>query len=108
MLQKFKFFIIIGILILAFLPGFARLQELKQKLADIQDQIEKVQKQNAAFEERITQLQSNQDYLEIVAREQMGVVKKGETVLKIVHEGEEIPSLPQNVTATNTTKTKLP
>ena len=101
MLQKFKRLIIIGILIIAFLPGFARLQELKQRLADIEDQIKKAQNQNAAFEERITQLQNNQDYLETVAREQMGVVRKGETVLKIIHE-DEVPA--GNAIVTNSTK----
>ena len=38
------------------------------------------------------------EYLEIVARDKMGVVKKGETVIKIIREGEEMP-VAQNNTA---------
>lgn len=89
MLQKFRLFIIIGILVLIFLPGFAKLQELKLKLSEMESEIRKTQRQNAILEERIAQMRNNKDYLEIVAREKMGVVRKGETVLKIIREGEE-------------------
>lgn len=102
MLKKFKFFTIIIVLILLFLPGFAKLQELKQKLSDIEDEIQKTQREIVLFEKKIAQMK-NQEYLEIVAREKMGVVKKGETVIKIIQEGEEV-SAAQNATPANTTK----
>ncbi len=104
MLQSFRFFIIIGILILLFLPGFAKLQELKGKLADTEAMIRRTQKDNALLEERIAQMK-NQEYLEIVAREKMGVVKKGETLVKIIHEGEE--ELPQVKKPANATKNSV-
>jgi cell division protein FtsB len=103
MLKKFRLFIIIGILILLFLPGFAKLQELKQKLSDTEAEILKTQKQNAILEEKIAQMKGNQEYLENVAREKMGVVRKGETVLKIIHE-DAVPA--GNTTVTNATKTQ--
>jgi cell division protein FtsB len=107
MLKKFKLFIIIFIFVLIFLPGFAKLQEMKQKLSDIEAEVRKTQRENAILEEKIEQMKSNQEYLENVAREKMGVVKKGETVVKIVHEGEETPPL-ENSTAVNATKTQSP
>ena len=76
MLKSFRFFIIIFILVVLFFPGFAKLQELKSKLADMENEIRKTQSQNALLEEKIAKM-SNQAYLEIVAREKMGVVKKG-------------------------------
>jgi len=88
MLQKFRFFIIIGMLVVIFLPGFAKLQELRVKLSDIETRIRQTQRENARLEERIAQMK-NKEYLEIVAREKMGVVKKGETVIKIIRDGEE-------------------
>jgi cell division protein FtsB len=88
MLQKFRFFIIIFLLFLFFLPGFAKLQELRQRLSDAEDKIRKTQRENAILEDEIAQLRSNQEYLEMVAREKMGVVKKGETVLKFIQEDE--------------------
>lgn len=89
MLKSLRFFIIIFVLVLLFLPGFAKLQELKQKLKDTDEQIRKTQRDNFLLEERVAQLKNDPHYLEIVAREKMGVVKKGETILKMVHEGEE-------------------
>ncbi len=91
MLKKFRFFIIIFILVLVFLPGFAKLQELKQKLAETESKLRESQKQNYFLEEKIGQMRNNPDYLEIVAREKMGVVKKGETVIKLIRDDEEMP-----------------
>ncbi len=85
MLKKFRLFIIISILVLLFLPGFARLQEMKGKLAEAESRIRRTQVENALLEDKIARM-SNQAYLEIVAREKMGVVKKGETVIKIIRE----------------------
>ena len=62
------------------------MQDLRQKLTDIEEKMEKTQRENAILEEKIVQLRGNQEYLEMVAREKMGVVKKGETVLRFVPE----------------------
>jgi cell division protein FtsB len=102
MLHKFRFFIIIFVLVGIFFPGFAKLQEFKTKLVDTENEIRRTQRQNSLLEEKIAKMQ-NQEYLEIVARDKMGVVKKGETVLKIIREGDEMPFL-GNATITNTTK----
>jgi cell division protein FtsB len=105
MLQKFRFFIIIIILILVYLPGFAKLQELKQKLSETEIGVKKALNDIGALEQKLSQMK-NQEYLEIVAREKMGVVKKGETVIKIIREGEEVPAAlnTENATFANTTK----
>ncbi len=103
MLKKLKFLIIVFVLAALFFPGFAKLQELKQKLSDTEEKLSVTQKRNAFLEDRITQLKTNQESLEIVAREKMGVVKKGETVLKIVTESEEAP-VAENTTAANVSK----
>ena len=39
MLKKFRLFIIIFILFLIFLPGFAKMQDLRQKLTDIEEKM---------------------------------------------------------------------
>ena len=72
------------------------MQELKQKLSDIEDEIQKTQREVVLFEKKIAQMK-NQEYLEIVAREKMGIVKKGETVIKIIQEGEEANATSANV-----------
>ena len=62
------------------------MQELRQRLSDIEEKMQKTQRENAILEEKIVQLKGNQEYLEMVAREKMGVVKKGETILRFVPE----------------------
>jgi len=89
MLKSLRLYIIIGILLLVFLPGFSKIQELRARLREAQAKLEETQQQNALFEERITRLQSDEDTMEMVARERLGVVKKGETVIKIIREGED-------------------
>jgi cell division protein FtsB len=84
MLKKFRFFFIIFILILIFLPGFAKLQELRLRFSETETQTRKTQKENYLLEQKISQMQTNPEYVEIVAREKMGVVKKGETILRFV------------------------
>ncbi len=86
MLKKIRFAIIIAILVFSYLPVFTKLQELKQKLKETQAEITLIQQRNTVLEEVITQMRTNPDFLAVVARDKMGVVKKGETVIKIVRE----------------------
>jgi len=80
---------------LIFLPGFSKVQELKGRLREAQAKLEETQRQNAALEERIAQLRNDGDSLEMVARERLGVVKKGETIIKIIRaDGNETAEAP--------------
>lgn len=90
-MKNLRIFIILVILFLIFLPGFAKLQELKTKLAETEEKIRRAQRQNAILEQRIAQMQNNTAYLEMVARDKLGIVKKGETVLKIVRDDGTVP-----------------
>ncbi len=89
MLKNARFFIIIVILLFAYLPAFTKLQELRQRLKDTQEEILKAKQKNFDLEEEITQMETNPDYLAVVARDKMGVVKKGETVFKIVRQPDK-------------------
>ena len=86
MLKSLRFYIIIGILLLVFLPGFSKLQELKGRLREAEDKLVETQAKNIEFEERINQLQTDTDTMEMVARERLGVVKKGETVIRLIRD----------------------
>ena len=105
-MKTLRLFIIIFILFLIFLPGFAKVQELKSRLRDTEDRFRKVQQENAALEDRIAQMRNGTEYMEMVAREKMGVVKKGETILKIVSTDEAETSA-GNASAMNTTNKSL-
>jgi cell division protein FtsB len=80
------FWIIIIVIGLTFIPGFARLQELKTKNRQLNRQIISLKTENLALQKEVEKLQTDSVYLERVAREKMGVVKKGEVVYHIVPE----------------------
>ncbi len=98
MLKSLRLYIIIGILLLVFLPGFSKIQELRGRLQEAQVKLEETRRQNAELEARIARLKSDTDSMEMVARERLGVVKKGETLIKIIREAgnatAERPALP--------------
>lgn len=89
MLKKLRVFIIIFLLVLIYLPSFAKVQELKSRLKHTQTEIREVRERNTELEKEINLMKNSKEYLEIVARDKMGVVKKGETVLKIIREEEK-------------------
>ncbi|MFH1692174.1 MAG: septum formation initiator family protein [Candidatus Omnitrophota bacterium] len=89
MLKNIRFLIIMSILLFSYLPAFTKLQELKQRLKETQAETLKVKQENLDLEEKIKQMRTNPDYLAVVARDKMGVVKKGETVIKIVRQQDE-------------------
>lgn len=78
--------IIILILIFIFLPSYTKLCDLKQKNRDLEEKIEELKKKNIALQKEKENLEKNPFYIEKVAREKMGVVKKGEVIYKILPE----------------------
>ena len=86
-LQKIFWFIGITVLILIiFLPGYSKLQELKDKNKVLEVKIKEVKKENANLENEILRLQQDPLYQEEVLRDRLGVVRKGEVVYKIEKE----------------------
>lgn len=77
---------------LVYLPGFTKYQELKRKETEITNEIERLRgiALKLAEEERL--LEGDPDYLERVARENLGRVRPGEMVYKIVTEDGKDPS----------------
>lgn len=88
--------LIVSIVLFAFLylPGLSKLQELRleeerlsKDLTDLNQRIQKLQEEKGL-------LQNDQDYLEKVIREELGLVRPGEMVYKLVPEKEEQPKAP--------------
>lgn len=75
--------------LVVFIPGFARMQELKAKNRNLKKQVSEIKEENLALKRDIEKLQNDSVYLESVAREKMGVVRKGEVIYHIVPEEEE-------------------
>ncbi|MCX5706348.1 MAG: septum formation initiator family protein [Candidatus Omnitrophica bacterium] len=81
----------VGILFLVlFLPGFSKFQELRDKNRDLEYKIKRLNVENALLQEELKKIARDPDYQERIAREKMGVVKKGEIPIKIIREKKKI------------------
>ncbi len=84
MLKKAYWLFAIAVLIfVVFLPGYTKLQDLKQKNLEFEERIKQLKEENSVLSIKIERLQKDPASLEKVAREKMGVVRKGEVVYKI-------------------------
>ena len=79
-------FTIALIVFIIFLPGYTKLQDLKQKNRELETSIQELQKENVSLKEKKELLESDPFYLEKVAREKMGVTREGEVIYKITEE----------------------
>ena len=78
------FFAAAGVLALIYLPVFSKYQELKRKELEITEEIARLGEivRRLAREEKL--MESDVNYLEKVARENLGRVRPGEVVYKIM------------------------
>jgi len=92
MLSKFrKAFWLFGISLLfliLFLPGYTKLQELRDKNRNLADRYRKMEVENYLLQEELKRVESDPVYQEKIARQKMGVVRKGEIPVKIISEKE--------------------
>jgi len=82
-----RLFVILGALVLlamVFLPGFIKLQELREKNREMIVKIKRLNIENALLQLELKRVQDDPVYQEKIAREKMGVVRKGEIPIKII------------------------
>lgn len=77
-----KLYILIAIFLVIFLPPFAKYQEMRYKNQKLIDRIAELERQNKELAESKYRLETDVSYVEKKAREKIGVVRKGEIVLK--------------------------
>jgi len=71
------FALILGTIFIKGVISFASMKAYRDKL---KEENELMKENNAKMEERMTKIYGDQEYIEKVAREQLGLVKDGETV----------------------------
>jgi len=71
------------ILIVLFLPGYAKFMELRAKNLYMEKEIERLEKENMELNKEKARLEEDMDYVEKVARESMGVTREGEIPIKL-------------------------
>ncbi len=76
--------LILGIIVLIaiFLPGFAKLQELKEENRSLKRRIEMLKRTNEELSGEKEKLEEDPEYMEKIAREKLGMTKEGEIILK--------------------------
>lgn len=72
----------IGIAIAIFLPGFSKLQELREENRNLEKRIDILEKANKELGEEEEKLENDPTYIEKIAREKLGMARKGEIILK--------------------------
>ena len=84
--KTFSLFGVAIFLLIIFLPGYTKLQELKDRNKDLETKIKYLNVENALLQQEIKRIESDPIYQEKIAREKMGVVRKGEIPIKIIPE----------------------
>ena len=72
--------------LVVFLPGYSRLQDLKDRNVDLQEKIRRLGRENVLLQRELARIQNDPTYQEKIAREKMGLVRKGEVPIRIVPE----------------------
>ena len=71
------------IILIIFLPGYTKLQELKDRNRILDEKINDLESESALLEDEFLRIQQDPVYQEEVVREKLGVVRKGEVIYKI-------------------------
>jgi cell division protein FtsB len=82
--KAFWLFGIAVFLLVIFLPGYTKLQELRDRNRDLEGKIRQLCVENALLQQELGRAESDPLYQEKIVREKMGVVRKGEIPVKIV------------------------
>lgn len=77
-----KVIIAAAIILVIFLPPFAKYQRLRYKNKRLAERIKALKEESKRMEEEKSRLEKDITYIEGRARENIGVVKKGEIVIK--------------------------
>jgi len=77
------------LLLIIFLPGYTRLQESRAKGRQLEEKFRKLAIENSLLQEELRRVQNDPLYQEKIARDKMGVVRKGEIPIKIFSEKKQ-------------------
>ncbi len=72
------------LLLVLFLPGYTKLADLREKNKDLEAKLKHLNIENTLLQQELKRADGDPVYQERVAREKMGVVRKGEIPIKIV------------------------
>jgi len=71
------------VIVVIFLPGYIKLMQLKVRNMHLESEISRLERENLKLYKEKKKLENDINYVEKVARESMGVTKKGEIPIRI-------------------------
>ena len=71
-------------ILIIFLPGYTKLQELGDRNKDLELKIKNLNIENALLQQELNRVENDPVYQEKIVRQKLGVVRKGEIPVKIV------------------------
>ena len=81
-INRAKIYLVVIVLVIVFLPSFVKYQELSYKNRKLEERIHALKVDNRRLEEEKMRLETDITYIERRARDEIGVARKGEIVLK--------------------------
>jgi cell division protein FtsB len=82
--KAFWLFGIAFLLLIMFLPGYTKLQELRDRYRDSEVRIRELSIENKILQQELKRIENDPIYQEKIAREKLGIVRKGEVPVKMV------------------------
>lgn len=71
------------------MPGYTKLQELKDRNRDFEAKIKQLNIENTLLQQELRRIENDPVYQEKIVREKMGIVRKGEIPIKIIPENQD-------------------
>lgn len=76
--------VLLAVVAVIFLPGFAKIHELKGKNTDLRRKNKRLQTENELLRSELSRVEKDGVYQEKILREKMGVVRKDEVPVKVI------------------------
>ena len=73
---------ILAVVAIVFLPGYSKMQKLREKNEEYLKRIELLEVNNDELKNELFKMEQDPEYLEKRAREKLGIVKEGEILYK--------------------------
>lgn len=79
-------FVVAFVVLITFLPSYRKMQDLKNINLQYQAQIEDLKENQVRLVEELRRLEDDPEYMEKIGREEMGLIRKGEVIYRVVPE----------------------
>ncbi len=79
----FRAIFIVIVLCVIFLPGYSRLQKLREENSEQSKRIKLLEEHNEKMRTELARMREDPDYLEKKARDKLGIIKKGEVIYHV-------------------------